>query len=199
MDTTIERTEGWRRHRPGAARRIALTALVLAALGPLAVRNAAEALGASASGRGGFASGTVDLRSDAGGALFRMPNVAPGHAQSATVTIQYLGSIPAGVHLYARTSGTGLAQFLTVSVTRGTGEGSGFIPDPIDYVGAGPGVLYRGPLADFPTRWTTGIVDPGTWGQGETHAYRFTVRLADAPAAQGLVAEASFRWEARAP
>ncbi|GEM_PF-2276699 len=196
MEGTSERIEGRRAGRRGLARRIALTMLVLAALGPLAVQNAVAALGAS--DEGGFASGTVDLRSDAGGALFRMPDAAPGEADTSTVTIQYLGSIPAGVRLYARTSGTGLAQFLTVTVTRGTGEGSSFIPDSIDYVGAGPGVLYRGTLADFPTRWATGLVDPGTWRQHETHAYRFTVRLADEPAAQGLVAGASFRWEARA-
>jgi len=197
VDRTRRQVEDRRNGRRGLARRIALTALVLAALGPLAVQNAVAALGTSASDEGGFANGTVDLRSDAGGALFRVPDAAPGEAQTAAVTIQYLGSIPAGVRLYARTSGTGLAQFLMVTVTRGTGEGSSFIPDSTDYVGAGPGVLYRGWLADFPTSWTSGLVDPGTWQQGESHTYRFTVRLADEPGAQGLTAGASFRWGAR--
>jgi hypothetical protein len=192
-----------RRGHPGATRkgvipRIIATLAIAGSLGPLAVSNAVAALGQLPSQKEAFTVGTVYVRSDAGGrAMLSMPNGGPGDSTTSYVKIDYEGSLPAGVRLYASTSGTGLAQFLRVTVTRGTGEGPAFIQDSINYVGAGAGVIYSGPLSGFPSRWANGLSDPGTWTQGSSHSFRFVVSLGHDPAAQGLTARASFSWEAR--
>ncbi|MEW6058577.1 MAG: hypothetical protein AB1551_00265 [Actinomycetota bacterium] len=198
MEMAIRRPGVPREKRKGVLSRIFATLFIAATLGPLAVSNAVAALGQSPPQEEAFAAGTVYLRSDAGGrAVLSMPNGGPGDSATSYITIDYQGSIPSGVRLYASISGTGLAQFLRVTVTRGTGEGSAFIQDSIDCVGAGPGVVYRGRLSDFPSRWAEGIVDPDVWAQGDSHSYRFVVRMIGDPAAQGLTAGASFHWEAR--
>jgi hypothetical protein len=189
--------------RPGAPRkgvipRIVATLVIAGSLGPLAVANAVAALGQLPSQKEAFTVGTVYVTNGAGGrAMLSMPNGGPGDSTTSYVTIDYEGSLPAGVRLYASTSGTGLAQFLRVTVTRGTGEGPAFIQDSINYAGAGAGVIYNGALADFPSHWANGVVDPGTWTQGVSHSYRFVVSLGGDPAAQGLTARTSFKWEAR--
>ncbi|HEX7463476.1 MAG TPA: hypothetical protein VF382_01075 [Actinomycetota bacterium] len=197
MDAAIDRLARLRGTRKGVFPRIVATLALAGTLGPLAVSNAVAALGQLPS-QEPLSAGTVYLRSDAGGrAMLSMPNGGPGDSKTSYITIDYQGSLPAGVRLYASTSGTGLAQFLRVTVTRGTGEGPAFVQDSINYVGAGPGVVYSGTLADFPSRWENAIVDPGDWTQSESHSYRFVVRLGDDPAAQGLAARTSFHWEAR--
>jgi hypothetical protein len=197
VDTTIGKAP--RGTGKGVFPRVAVTLLVVATLGPLAVQNAVAALGDPATGQeGGFRAGTVYITSDGGGqATLSMPDGAPGQVATSYTTIRYEGSLPAGVRLYASTSGTGLARFLRLTITRGKGAGKSFIPDSIDYAGAGPGVLYRGTLAAFPSDWANGVVDPQSWMQGASHTYRFVAKLANDPAAEGLTAEASFSWEAR--
>ncbi len=69
--------------------------------------------------------------------------------------------------------------------------------DRLDYVGAGPGVLYRGTLAELPTSFGAGVADPATWTDGETHAYRFEVTLVGDERAQGRTARANFLFKAR--
>jgi hypothetical protein len=145
----------------------------------------------------GFAAGTVYLTSSETSPLFRVPNGGPGSTATSTITITYEGTLPATVRLYGATSGTGLARFLSLTITRGTGHGPRFVPDPDDPIGAGPGVIYQGALAAFPTSFATGVADRQTWEQGATHSYRFVLRLADDPRIQGLTAGASFTWEAR--
>jgi hypothetical protein len=197
VDAAIDRTAQPRGSRKGVFPRIVATLAIAGSLGPLAVSNAVAALGQLPS-REALTTGTVYLKSDAGGrAMLSMPTGGPGDSATSYVTIDYQGSLPAGVRLYASTSGTGLAQFLRVTVTRGTGEGPAFIQDSINYVGAGPGVVYGGTLASFPSRWADAIADPETWTQGDSRSYRFVVRLGDDPAASGLSARASFHWEAR--
>jgi hypothetical protein len=198
VDATIDQMARPKGTRKGVIPRIVTTLAIVCSLGPLAVSNAVAALGQLPS-QEPLTAGTVYLRSDAGGrAMLSMPNGGPGDSKTSYITIDYEGSLPAGVRLYASTSGTGLAQFLRVTVTRGTGEGPAFVQDSINYVGAGPGVVYSGTLADFPSRWDIAVVDPGAWTQGESHSFRFVVQLGGDPAAQGLTARTSFHWEARA-
>ncbi len=185
--------------RGGLLSRLALSALVLGVLAPPAVSSTLAAFSStSSSGGDGFAAGTVYLSDDdAGRAMLSMPNAAPGATATSYVTVAYSGTLPSSVRLFGQTSGTGLERFLTLTVTRGSGSGGGFVPDPTDYTGAGPGVLYRGTLADFPTTYGSGVADPGTWQGPESHAFRFEVTLAGDDAAQGLTADTDFLWEAR--
>lgn len=164
--------------------------------------------GGTGGGGGGGTPGTVDINdNDAGAAMFAMPNLAPGATQSSCITATYAGSLPGTVRLYGTTSGTGLASYLRLTVTRGTsgafGSCSGFTPDPTNYTGAGPGVIFDGTLAGWPDDYTSGLVDPTAvpeqWTAGESHTYRFEVLLpADVTnTAQGLTAGQIFVWEAR--
>ncbi len=179
--------------------KIALTLLVIGTFGQLAARGTFAAFkGTDASGAGTLTSGTVYITSDTEGqAMLSMPNGAPGSTVTSYTNITYGGTLSASVRLYGRSTGTGLARFLTLTITRGTRAEGAFVPDPINYAGAGPGIVYSGTLADLPANSDSGIADPGTWAQGESHTFEFVVTLTDDPRASGLTADSSFSFEAR--
>ena len=151
-----------------------------------------------------FEAGNVQIEdNDSGSAMFTVPSLAPGDSRTRCIRITYRGSLAAGVRLHGTPAG-GLAPLLDLTVTRGDDSAptfpdcSGFSPDTTDYIGAGPGVLYSGPLSSYPAAWASGIVDPqATWANGEAHSYRFQVTLSNDPAGQGKTATADFSWEAR--
>ena len=158
-----------------------------------------------------FALGTVILAdNDTDTTLFDVSGMKPSDApRSNCVTVSYQGSLGANVRLYASVGGS-LAQYVTLTVTRGAGGGApgdasacdGFAADSTDYVGQGAGVVYSGSLSAFPTDWATGVADPSagaqaTWSTSDAHAYKFTVTLANTTAAQGLTSTLAFTWEAQ--
>ena len=151
-----------------------------------------------------FTAGTVVLGdNDAGTALFNVSNARPGAALSQCIQVQYTGSLSATVRLYGAMTGA-LAPYVRLTMTRGTDPAptfSGcttFTADTTNYVGLGPGVLYDGTLAAYPSSYATGVVDPlASWTTGQKASYRFTVELLDNNAAQGLSMGATFSWEAR--
>jgi predicted ribosomally synthesized peptide with SipW-like signal peptide len=158
-----------------------------------------------------FQAGSVAITdNDSGDLMMSMSNAKPGASSSSCINVTYGGSLNAGVRLYGTTTGTGLDQYLTLTVTRGSFGSSvpafatctGFSPDPVDYLGAGNGVVYNGTLQGFADGFASGTVDPiagsaETWSTGESHAYRFVVSLQDNSGAEGLTAQQTFTWEAR--
>jgi hypothetical protein len=196
------------RKREGIGSRLALTALVLGLLGTIAGVGTWSAFSATTDNSGNsFASGTVAIGDDdSGSAMLSLSNAKPGDSDAACIVVDYTGSLPASVTLYGSTGGTGLDQYLDLTVTRGT-KSSGFDacgdfnPDATDYIGAGPGVVYSGTLQGYPNGYGAGITDaPGAvenWTNGETHAYKFVVSVQNDGAAQGLNANQVFTWEAR--
>lgn len=155
---------------------------------------------------------TVELKGDDGGiAMFFVEGVAPGDPPATScLQVSYTGSVPVTVRMYGSTTGTGLDPYLDLTVTRGTlpsltvGSCSGFTLDAANHIGAGPGVVYRGSLRDFPDDYLGGLVDPDSasgstesWVDGERHAYRFQITVRDDNAAQGRTAGQTFVWEAR--
>jgi hypothetical protein len=188
------------------ARRIILSALVLGVGGLAAGAGTFSAFSATTGNPGNqFSAGTVALAdNDAGAALVSLPaNARPGDSSTRCIRVSYSGSLPARVRLYASVSG-GLADHLTLTVTRGTqGSGSfpscsGFTADSANY-GHGPnGILYQGKLSGLPADYASGIADPAaSWTNGSARSYRYTVTVDNTPAAQGLSANATFNWEAR--
>ena len=161
-------------------------------------------MGTTTNAENSFQAGNVQIEdNDSGSAMFTVPSLAPGDTRSRCIRITYGGSLAAGVRLYASSSGA-LAPLLNLVVTRGGDSApsfpscSGFSPDPTNYVGSGPGVLYSGPLNSYPIGWGSGIVDPqAIWATGEAHSYRFELTLSNDPAGQGRSAAAEFSWEAR--
>lgn len=179
-----------RRSRP--AMRVALSALVVAILGPLVVMNVAAALNAPRTGdRQGF--GRVPaIVSSSEGAL-TLDGAAPGSSTIEYVTVR-TPSAAAAVELTTAVSGTGLDRFLRITVVRGSGTGASFRPDSADHADLGPDVLYEGTLAGLRG---TSLVDPaGSWAVDEAHTYRIVAALEDTNAAQGLTASVDLAWAA---
>ncbi|HEV8571536.1 MAG TPA: hypothetical protein VGR49_00630 [Actinomycetota bacterium] len=206
---------GERKHErvrePKSARigsRLALTALVLGLLGTIAGVGTWSAFSATTdNSANSFASGTVVIGDDdSGSAMLSLSNAKPGDSDAACIVVDYTGSLPASVKLYGSTGGTGLDQYLDLTVIRGT-KSSGFDscgdfnPDGADYIGSGAGVIYSGTLQGYPGGYGGGIDDaPGTvetWTTGENHAYKLVVSVQNNGAAQGLTASQVFTWEAR--
>jgi hypothetical protein len=165
----------------------------------------------TSNGTNAVTTGTVSLDSnDAGTALFTADNLRPGMTRSSCIQVTYNGTLPATVALYQDTpGGNGLDGYLNLTVTRGTvsgpdpfGECADFTPDSTDYTGDGPGVLYTGTLAAFPTGSGSAMPDPHTpavpeaWTAGEAHAYRFTLAVQDTDTAQDLTTGTDITWRA---
>jgi hypothetical protein len=152
--------------------------------------------------------GFVLIDDDYGSAMLTLSNARPGVTDEGCMRVTYAGSYAPTVRLYGSTTGSGLDAFLDITVVRGTLAGSsascaGFNPDATDYLGAGPGVIFQDSLDEFPDDYEDGLAGPvegseETWTNGESHAYRFVISLADDNAAQGLTASQRFVWEARA-
>ncbi|MGH2572497.1 MAG: SipW-dependent-type signal peptide-containing protein [Actinomycetota bacterium] len=195
--------------RDNLSTKLGLTLLLLALLGVLAGAGTWSAFSATTENTGNaFDAGSVIISDDdAGSAMLSLTNAKPGDSDTSCIMVTYTGSLPATVRLYGTTAGTGLDQYLDLTVTRGT-KVSGFdscadfVPDPTDYIGQGAGVIYVGTLQGYPDSYAGGIVDPTagspeTWTNPETHSYKFTVTVQDDGGAQGLNATQTFTWEAR--
>ncbi|MGZ4137715.1 MAG: hypothetical protein ACXVPX_09110 [Actinomycetota bacterium] len=191
MDITFEQPFAELRGGADSIRRLTRSAVVAVVFGALAVWGAAGAL--ASTDAGGFVHDPVSV-STSTGTMFTLPALAPGESVTRFATVTSAGS-PATVRLFATVSGTGLARFLSITVTRGTGGTKAFVPATTG--GAGSGIVYSGTLADFPQTWGGGVRLGGTWPAGHGETYRFEISLSNAAAAQGLTAGADFRWEAR--
>lgn len=157
-----------------------------------------------------ISSGTVAIGDDDNaGTLMSLSNAIPGNQTTGCVKVTYTGSLASTVRLYGTVSGL-LAPYLTLTVTRGTQASpafpscTGFNADATDYIGQGAGVVFSGPLSNYPSTYAAGLVDPvtaspATWTTGEARTYRFNVVLQNDPAAANKSASAGFTWEARNP
>ena len=141
--------------------------------------------------------GTLKLSDNDGGtAPLALTAARPGDTTTACVVVTHDGTVPAGVTLHGTVGGTGLAEALTLTVTRGTFSGTpaarsctGFTADAS---GAG---LYSGPLSGFPQTQAGAIADPtASWAPGEAHAYRLTVTMGSASGMAGKTATAAFAF-----
>lgn len=202
--------EETRRRRPRSLiAKLGWTALVLAVLSGMIAGSMAAFSSITSNGGSSFSAGTVNLTdNDSDVAMLSLANAKPGDSDESCIRVSFAGSLPSTVRAYGTTSGTGLDQYLTVVVTRGSIASpafdtcTGFTADATDYIGNGNGVIYSGTLAGFADDYTAGLVDPKasspeTWANGETHDYRFVVTLADNNSAKGLNASQTFTWEAR--
>ena len=186
-------------------RRVLLSLLVVGVAGAVAVVGTWSAFSATTGNAGNsFSAGTVHLTdNDAGAAMLSLSNARPGDATTGCILVTYGGTLDADVRLHGAISGD-LAPYLNLTVTRGTDSApsfsscTGFTADSTNYIGAGPGVIYSGPLSGYPAGWDAGTADPDTtWTAGESRSYRLRVELANDENAEAKTASATFRWEAR--
>jgi hypothetical protein len=133
---------------------------------------------------------------DAGTALMTMSSAMPGASVSACENVTYAGGAPALVRLYGTPGGTGLATYLTLTVTRGMFTGTPTSGSCTGFTADSGGTVYSGTLASYPTSTGSAIVDTPTWAGGDKHGYKLTLTLPSgvSSAAQGLSATATFSW-----
>lgn len=191
--------------------KLIVTALAAIVLGGLAVGSTWSAFNhLSSNPDNSYTAGTVTLGDDdAGSAMFNsLTNLKPADSFTRCIVVTYSGSLPASVRLHGTTGGTGLDEYLSLTVTRGTKStafsGCGdFAADGTTYISGKPaGVVYDGTLAGYPDSSAEAIVDPvagspETWTESESHAYRFEITVQNNTAAQGKTATQVFRWEAQ--
>lgn len=195
-------------------RRLFASALVLLVLGTAVGGTTAAFSSNTANANNTIASGTVAIGDNDGGAspLLTLANARPGASATGCMKVTYTGSLSSTVRLYATTTGSGLAQYLDLKITRGGNTSDAFgsctnfaaTQDATNYIGQGAGVIYSGTLQAFPSSHAAGLVDPlaatpESWTTSEAHSYKFEITLqSTAPAAaQGLTANPTFIWEAR--
>jgi hypothetical protein len=111
--------------------------------------------------------------------------------------------------MYGATTGSGLDQFLDLTVTRGTigagnvGDCSTFVADTADFYALGAGRVFNGTVQGYPDDYAAGRDDRHNasnveaWTQGEAHGYKFTATLQNDDGAQGKTATQVFSWQAQ--
>ena len=146
-----------------------------------------------------FSTGTVAISDDdSGSAMFSASGLVPGDSVTECITVQYDGTeVPADVELYVGSgdlSGTGLDDYLDMTVELGTGGSFG------SCAGFSGSSVYTGTLDGFASAHTGFASGTGSWSPAatsETRTYRFSFTLQDDNAAQGLDATVTFTWEAQ--
>jgi hypothetical protein len=198
-----------RRHGGRIAVKLAATAAVLALCGLLASAATWSNLNSTATNpTNSFAAGTVTIGSNFGSSVLSVTGADPGPVATGCIQVTYAGTLPANVKLYGTGGGTGLNQYLTLVVTRGTfsstpaaGSCAGFTADTTNYISQGAGVIYSGTVSNWPATAAAAQVDPTaaspeSWATSEAHAYEFQFTLANNVAAQGLTGTETFTFEA---
>lgn len=146
-----------------------------------------------------FQAGTVNLSdADSGFALFDGSTLlGPGDVQVACIEVTYSGSLDAEVRLYgAVTGGSGLEDYLDLTIERGTGDCTAF-GTSTEVWGSGDGGL--GDFLAATSSFANGVDNwaPTGGGGDETVPYRFSVGQQDDNAAQGKSTTVNFVWEAQ--
>ncbi len=178
-------------------RRLLLTLLVLGCTGALAGLGTFGAWSAPTTSAGnGFATGSVILDdNDVNTQMFNVGALKPTSPvadRQRCIKLTYSGSLAANVTLHGATTGS-LTPYLNLRVERGTDAGTTFPTCSAGF--SATSVVYDGPLSSFNTS-ASPIAHGAAWAQGEVRVYRFTLTLANDPAAQGLSSGASFTWTA---
>jgi Camelysin metallo-endopeptidase len=194
-------------------RRAFAGAIVAALLGVLALGGTVAALnGSTSNDNNRIDTGTVTIQdNDNNSAMFSLSGLKPGDTSTACIKLTYTGSLGSTVRLYGATTGTGLEQYASLQITRGSYSGAepsfpsctNFSADSTTYInGQAAGVVYAGTLSGFPTSWATGQVDPSstspaTWTTNTARVYKLQVTLGDNASAAGKNATQTFTWEAQ--
>ena len=187
-------------------RRLLLTLLVIGVLGTIAaVATFAAFTGTANNPSNTFSAGTVVIGdNDADSALYGATNQAPGTDTVRCIKLTYTGSLAADVKLYTPSALDPGAQYMDLTVEKGTVA----TPEPA-YPNCGTftaqGTVFDGTLEGFATQhsdWDTGAtVFPGSqtsWDTDDALVFRFTLGVQDTNDAQGATSGTHrFTWEAR--
>jgi hypothetical protein len=153
-----------------------------------------------------ISTGTVSISdNDAGSALYNVTGAKPGDTVSRCIRTTYTGSLPADVHLYTTSPAGALAQYVDLTITKGTQLNSLF-PDCTGFTASGA-ALFTGTLQSFEqTRnaFASGIDTSPTghtvWLTGDSIVYKIdaTLQAGTPDTSQGSsTGSHTFIWEAR--
>jgi hypothetical protein len=124
-------------------------------------------------------------------ALFQLDGLAPGPIGQRCLALSVRNGRAAAAILSANVGGTGLADYLTVTIE------SGQTSDPATCAGFVGNAVFEGSLAELHAQHGTpdvGVAIP--MANGTTGAVRFTLALLDDNRAQGATATATLRFDA---
>ena len=188
----------------GISRRVLLTLLVVGLLGGVAVVGTLSAFSSTTTNAdNSFTAGTVTLTdNDSGAVLYNVSNQKPGVNTVKCIKLTYSGSLDADVKLYTPSSVNASAQYINLTIEKGTSDTAVF---PNCGTFTSQATIFSGTLAGFAaakSSYANGIlVFPGAqtaWAQNDTLVYRFTLSVQDDNAAQGASSGLhTFTWEAR--
>ncbi len=157
-----------------------------------------------------FSAGTVTLTDNRqpSTVMFNPTGVKPGSTGTSCITVTYNGSLAANVKMYlaaadlTTSSGTNLAQYLTVQVNEGTGTAtncSDFVSSANLYNATGQGDTTK-TLSAFSAAsnsFANGVSSFAPTGSGQTKTYKITYWVQDNNAAAGMNSTAKLTWEAQ--
>ena len=185
-------------------RKILLSLLIVGIVGSVAAVGTFSAFSSTTSNSGNsFAAGTVVLAdNDSDAALYAVTNQKPGTSTVKCIKLTYTGSLAADVKLYTTSSVNASAQYINLTIEKGTSDSSTF---PNCGTFTPEATIFNSTLATFASTknsYANGIAAfPGSqtaWAQNDTLVYRFTVSVQDDNNAQGATSGShAFTWEAR--
>lgn len=144
-----------------------------------------------------WANGSVTLvDNDAGVALFNdLTNLVPGDTETNCIEVSYTGTVEAQVRVHgAATAGSGLEDYLDLTIQRGTGTCAAFVANVTVWDGT------SGDLGVFLSTATDYSSGADTWGvtgglPEEMVPFRITATVQDDNGGQGLDTTVTFTWE----
>jgi hypothetical protein len=153
-----------------------------------------------------ISTGTVAISdNDAGSALYNITGAKPGDSVSKCIRTTYTGSLPADVHMYTTSAAGALAQYVDLTITKGTQTAATF-PDCTGFV-AGGAALFTGTLQGFEQSrgtFAAGIdttpAGHSAWLAGDSVVYKIdaTLQTGTPDTSQGSSSGVhAFIWEAR--
>jgi hypothetical protein len=154
-----------------------------------------------------ISTGTVAISdNDLGSALYNVTGAMPGDSVSKCIKTTYTGSLPADVRLYTTSTPGALAQYVDLTITKGTQTEATF-PDCTGFTADAGGAIFSGTLqgfeqshADFATGIDVAPAGHAEWLTGDSVVYKVdaTLQASTPDTSQGSSSGLhTFVWEAR--
>jgi hypothetical protein len=154
-----------------------------------------------------ISTGTVAISdNDLGSALYNVTGAMPGDSVSKCIKTTYTGSLPADVRLYTTSTPGALAQYVDLTITKGTQTDATF-PDCTGFTADAGGAIFSGTLqgfeqshADFATGIDVAPAGHAEWLTGDSVVYKVdaTLQASTPDTSQGSSSGLhTFVWEAR--
>lgn len=172
-------------------KKLLATLVVVGLIGTVSGWATFSAFSSSTSSAGNtFAAGTVQLGSNSlGSFMYQVTEAKPGTTVSKCTKVTYTGSLDADVKLYAAPPLDGLAYYVNLTVTPGTGSPT--FPGCTGFTAAGS-AIFNGTLQAFAETYNgvqngLAVVPDGAtkWSTNSAVVYQFTLTLQDNNNANG--------------